>query len=124
MGSKTSVSYQGVVELEEVKSVLRGLLESLDENRVVVRRGAEHITLSPASVVELELTGKQKKDRQSLEIELSWRLEAPVEAAAGVSISSVEPEPEPEPEPAVVETAPQLAEAAAEAASLEAEAAP
>lgn len=93
---KTSVSYQGVVQLDEVKAVLRSLLASLDEGKVVVQRGTEHVTLTPAGTVELELTGKEKKDRQSLELEISWRKQEPVQSSAGISITSIEPEPQPE----------------------------
>lgn len=101
--TKTSISYHGTVGIDEAKNILRDLLNSLDEGKVVIRRGTEHVTLTPASNVELELTGKQKKDRQSLELELSWHLEAPLEGSADVDISSEEPEPPPEPEPSEAE---------------------
>lgn len=89
--SKTSITFQGIVDLDEAKSILRGLLSSLDEGKVVVQRGSEHVALTPAAVVELELTGKQKKDRQSIELEISWYAAPAVVPGGDLVISSAEP---------------------------------
>lgn len=117
MGSdKTSISYQGNVGIGEAKSVLRSLLESLEDGRVVVRRGDEHLTLTPSANLELELTGKHKKGRESLELYLSWRLDEHSDSGASLLISSQEPEPPP------ILSAEPSAEADAETADAEADA--
>lgn len=88
---RNEVSFQGRLELEEVKQVLRDLVASLEEGRLVIRRGAEHVVLEPAPVIDLELTGKRKKEKQSLEIELAWKVGQAAAPVAGLTISSTEP---------------------------------
>jgi amphi-Trp domain-containing protein len=63
-------------DLQEVSSFLRQLADKLDQNRVILRRGAEEVTLEVPHVVVLELKveeeTKKGRPKRTLEIEIEW----------------------------------------------------
>ena len=68
-----TITYEGNVELDQAVSYLENLARSLRSGTVKVEHGGEHITLQPASVIKLEVEARQKRSKESLEFQLSWR---------------------------------------------------
>jgi amphi-Trp domain-containing protein len=89
--NKVSVEFVGSLELAEAKGVLRDLFESLEKGQVVVQKGHEHVVLTLGQVVDLKVSGRRKKGKQSLSLEISWRDEAVKAERRGFSISSTAP---------------------------------
>ena len=62
--------------LKEVADFLRELANRLESGQVVLRRGAEEVTLKPPQNVILELKAEEKvkpsKTKYSFEIEIEW----------------------------------------------------
>jgi amphi-Trp domain-containing protein len=84
---------------KEAVRYLEDLVASLKEGTIVVSREQEHVTLTPAETVGIELSAKTKKGKAKFSLELSWA----EECASGLSIGSTVPE------------VPEAAEAAGEA---------
>lgn len=81
------------IAADALADVLADLAKSIREGTVVVQQGEEFVTLNPGGRMDMELEAGQKKGKQKLSIELSWRqVEVEEEAAAEFKISSEEPE--------------------------------
>jgi amphi-Trp domain-containing protein len=90
---KSEVKIKRTMEADALADVLDDLAKSIREGTVCVQRGDEFVTLNPGGRMEMELEAGQKKDKQKLSIELSWRqLDVQEEETADFKISSKEPE--------------------------------
>jgi amphi-Trp domain-containing protein len=62
--------------LKSVAAFLRDLADRLDSNQVILRKGAEELTVSiPNNVVlevKVEEEAKKRRTQRSLEIEIEW----------------------------------------------------
>ncbi len=88
---KKEVSYEGRVEMERALGYLESILESLRKRKLVLSKGDEFVVLEPGEVVELEVEGERKKDKEKLELKLSWRKSMEPAEEAGLEISSEAP---------------------------------
>ena len=77
---KHEVTVKCKMETDAVVSLLSDLVNSFREGKVVVQKGDSFITLKPAGPIEMELEATEKKGKQKIEIQLSWKEEAPPEA--------------------------------------------
>lgn len=75
---------------------LNDLAACLAQGRVVVQKGGDYAELTPAQLLSLELEVSQKKDRQKLSLELSWRTGAELAQAEPLAFASAVPAPAPE----------------------------
>jgi amphi-Trp domain-containing protein len=57
---------------KEAVRYLEDLVASLKEGTIVVSREQEHVTLTPAETVGIELSAKTKKGKAKFSLELSW----------------------------------------------------
>lgn len=91
--SKKEVSLKRTMETKQVISYMEDIVSSMKAGTVCVQRGDEFVTLKPSAPIEMEIEAEQKKDKESLVIELSWRTAA---TASGepekIMISAKEPE--------------------------------
>ena len=96
---KNGFEFKSAMEREQVAEMLENLAASLRKGTVCAQQEPEHLTLKPADVISVEFSAAQKKGKEKLEIELSWRQEtlAAEGETATLHISSTEPEPKPEP---------------------------
>lgn len=93
--SKQAVRLRAVVELQQAIEYLEDLAESLKKGSVCVSQGGEQLTLSPASLVELQLEVQRKGLKESLSFDLGWRAEPKLDdRPLGLRISAA-PEPPP-----------------------------
>lgn len=100
--SGKQISFKAFVEVEQAVSYLEDLARSLRDGTVYVRQGAQFVELAPDGGMEIEVEAAEKKGKQKLSFELSWRRKVEPEpgGGSGLSISSEKPDiPEPEPEP-------------------------
>ena len=112
MSSKQSINVKGAMDFEGVISFLSDFLVSFKERKVCVQRGEEFVTLKPGDQVEMEIEAQEKKGKQKVSLELSWKTDLPLEGDKSFKVSSMEPEVK-APEPAPAETATAQVEAAA-----------
>lgn len=94
--SKSGVSVKGTMDFPSMVAFLEDLVGCFKEKTICIQRGDEFITLKPAENIEMEIEAKQKKGKEKLVLELSWREELPQldeeEAEAPFRVSAKEPE--------------------------------
>ncbi len=91
--SKKEVSLKRTMETKQAISYLEDIVSSMKAGTVCVQRGDEFVTLKPSAPIDMDIEAEQKKDKESLVIELSWRTAttAPGEPEK-IMISAKEPE--------------------------------
>lgn len=107
---KSKIAMKQVLAYNDAVGYLEALLKSFREGRIVVRKGEEFVTLTPPENVEIEVSAKQKKDKEKFSLELSWTCVE--EGGEPLVITDKLPEPAQEPCDAVVTPAPEAADAA------------
>ena len=70
---------------------------SLKSGKIVIERNGQYVSMAAPDLMNMEISAKEKKDKNELSIELSWRKEPFVPDIAPLTITSEEP-PEPEEE--------------------------
>lgn len=92
--SKNDLKVKMHGELTNVITYLESLVNSLKEGTVVIQKSDSFITLHPQETVTLEIEAEQKKGKEELSIELSWKSEEVISAdtPSTLTISSKEPE--------------------------------
>lgn len=88
MGDKMKIEIEGKLELAQVIGHLESVLTSLKEGAVKLSQGGETMVLTPCPVVDFSLEASQKKDKEKLEISLSWKR---TDACPSVDISGAGP---------------------------------
>jgi amphi-Trp domain-containing protein len=71
MSSK--VKLEGVMELREAVARIEALASGLKEGKVVFAGENESLTLTPSRVVSAEFKAGQKKDKEKISLEISWK---------------------------------------------------
>lgn len=100
--AKKEVSISGKMEKARVIEHLDKLVRSLRDGSVYVQQGSDYVGLNPAEFVDFELDASSRKNKETLELKLSWRKVESIDETEDVTISSEKPEV---PEPAITETA-------------------
>ncbi len=89
---KNEVSIKCKLEADAVGSMLSDLAGNFKEGKVVIQKGASFVTLRPEGQIEVEIEAVEKKGKQKIEIQLSWKEEILLEAPdAEIKISAEEP---------------------------------
>lgn len=90
---KSEIKVKGLINGESICGVLSDLAQSFKEGTVCIENGQEFVTMKPGANIEFEIEASQKKGKEKLTIELTWRqVEEVVEGESGFKISSCEPE--------------------------------
>jgi amphi-Trp domain-containing protein len=91
---KKELKVKMIGELNDVIAQMEAVINSLKEGKVVIQKNNSFISLTPQDQVTLEIEAEQKKDKEELSIELSWRSADIItgDSSTGLSISSNEPE--------------------------------
>ncbi len=97
MSSKSGIVIKGTMDFQSVLTFLEDVVKSFREKTVCVQRGDEYITLKPAESIEMELEAVEKKGKQRLSLELTWREEVPAETELPFKVSCEAPLPKEEP---------------------------
>jgi amphi-Trp domain-containing protein len=80
---KIDVTREEHVSSEQLAKFFEDLAMGFRSGSVTMKQGMETITLTPPNVVFFEATMSQKKRKEKIELEISWkRLEAPQESVA------------------------------------------
>jgi len=90
---KNEVNVKGVLTVDGVSAVLKDLMKSIDAGKICIEHNEVFVTLQPSDQMDFEIKAANKKGKQKIEIELSWREALPREdASKGFKISDTEPE--------------------------------
>ena len=89
---KNEVTVICKLEADAVGSMLSDLASNFKEGKVVIQKVASFVTLRPAGQIEVEIEAVEKKGKQKIEIQLSWKEEILLDAPeAEIKISAEEP---------------------------------
>ncbi len=72
MSSKKEINLNVILDRSEVIQYLETLAENLKSDKLVIEKGSQFLSLTPAQQIEIEVDAKQKKEKEKLRIELSW----------------------------------------------------
>ena len=72
---KNEVNVKCKMEAEAVANLLSDMVNSFREGKVVIQKGSSFVTLKPIGQIEVELEAAEKKGKQKIEIQLSWKEE-------------------------------------------------
>ena len=90
---KKSVTFKGDLDATSVVKYLENLVKSLKGGTVCFQQKNDFVTLKTSSRIEVELSANQKKGKEKLSIELSWKREEEiVPKDVDFKISAKEPE--------------------------------
>lgn len=104
---KQELSVKGNMDFDSVLKFFEDFMDGFKKRTIVVQKGDEFVTLKPADMMEFEVEAKEKKGKQKLSIELSWREEVSLTEDEPLKVCSEEPKVEEAPaeEPAKDSTA-------------------
>ncbi|MBI5592677.1 MAG: amphi-Trp domain-containing protein [Deltaproteobacteria bacterium] len=89
---KNEVTVKCKQEVDAVGSMLSDLANNFKEGKVVIQKGTSFVTLRPAGQIEVEVEAVEKKGKQKIEIQLSWKEEILLDdPEAEIKISAEEP---------------------------------
>lgn len=91
---ENKISHRQLVKKEDAIAYLENMAKSMKSGKVVLERNGQFVSLTAPDVMNMEIAAKDKKDKNELLIEFSWRKEPFVPDIAALNISSDEP-PEP-----------------------------
>jgi amphi-Trp domain-containing protein len=98
--SKQKVSIEKLMEISDLVAYLEGLVSGLKEGCLVVQEGEKSLSLTPPSMLAVEIKAKRKKNKSKFAMELSWRepdIQQEKPEASGLDISRTQAQaPEPE----------------------------
>ncbi len=89
---KQEVSFKGNLEQKTVVSYLEDMIKSFKAGKVCIQNGEKFVTLQPQGDIELSVQASEKKGKEKLSFELSWR-KSPEDERKSIElkISSKEP---------------------------------
>ena len=98
MKKKNEVKIKKTMDQAAAMELLGNLKESMNNGTLCIEYESNFVTLKPTEFVKVEIEATQKKDKQKLSIEFSWK-DKPKETkpVSELKISSSEPEVPEEP---------------------------
>jgi amphi-Trp domain-containing protein len=92
---KKGVTFEDEMDLEAVQEHLKSLLAGFKAGSIYIQNGGDVVGLHPEPTVTMALEARNKKDKQSLKIEIRWQSAPVAEASKSgmLLISKKEPEP-------------------------------
>ncbi len=101
---ENKISHRQLIKKEDAIAYLENMAGSLKSGKIVIERNGQYVSMTTPELMNMEISAKEKKDKNELSIEFSWRKEPFVPDIAPLNITSEEP-PEPEEEAEKEETA-------------------
>jgi amphi-Trp domain-containing protein len=80
---KKEISFEKTMRNTELISYLESFIKSLKNGKIVIEQSGKFVCLTPTDMVAVEMEAKQKKGKEKLALEFSWKPE--------IRISSSEP---------------------------------
>ena len=90
------IAVKASLDLNQTIGYLEEVINCLREGTLCVQKADDFVTLKPQNDIMLTIEAAQKKDKESLEIEMRWRTETNPAPISEVFISDTEPEIEAE----------------------------
>ncbi|MBG0774978.1 MAG: amphi-Trp domain-containing protein [Desulfovibrionaceae bacterium] len=88
---KRKIELDGATELKQVAAYLESIVKGLKAGTLHVQLGADTLDLQLPSVVDFEMSVSQKKEKEKITVELSWRSDAVTTGPGGVVITPAGP---------------------------------
>ncbi|MFP3999488.1 MAG: amphi-Trp domain-containing protein [Desulfobacterales bacterium] len=88
---KDKITQHQRAERQEVVGYLEDLLNSLRSGKIVVEQNGHFISLNLPETLEIEIEARQKKEKGSFSIEISWKEPEAYDEPAKIRISTEEP---------------------------------
>lgn len=85
--SKQKVSMEKLMSVSDLVEYLEGLVTGLKEGCLVVQQGDKSLSLTPPTMLAVEIKAKQKKNKSKFSMELAWRAPETKEDSASLDIS-------------------------------------
>jgi len=92
---ESKISHRQLLKKEDAIAFLESMASSLKSGKVVIERNGQFVSLVTPEIMNMELSARDKKDKNELCIEFSWRKEPFIPDVSPLNITSLEP-PEPE----------------------------
>ncbi|OQX19137.1 MAG: hypothetical protein BWK80_37290 [Desulfobacteraceae bacterium IS3] len=93
---KKEISFEKTMKNSELISYLEAIVKSLKEGKIVIEQGGQFVSLTPGEMITVEMETKQKKDKERLALEFSWKAGLVIEHdEESVKISSEAPMKQP-----------------------------
>ncbi|MFW5490352.1 MAG: amphi-Trp domain-containing protein [Desulfovibrio sp.] len=86
--SKKKLKIEGLMDLSQAAEYVESVLTSIREGSLNVEKSGEQITLTPQSTVSFEMSLSQKKEKEKICIEISWKRDLKAEEARNIQIGS------------------------------------
>lgn len=86
--SKKKLKIEGLMDLTQAAEYVESVLTSIREGSLNVEKSGEQITLTPQSTVSFEMSLSQKKEKEKICIEISWKRDLKAEEARNIQIGS------------------------------------
>jgi amphi-Trp domain-containing protein len=102
---ENKISHRQLVKKDDAIAYLENMIKSLREGKIVIERNGQFVSMTAPDLMNMEISAKDKKDKNELCIELSWRKEPFVPDIAPLNITSEEPPAPIEQEKEIVEPA-------------------
>lgn len=88
---ESKISHRQLIKKEDAIVYLENMINSLKSDKIVIERNGQFVSMTTPDLMNMELTAKEKKDKNELSIEFSWRKEPFVPDIAPLNISCNEP---------------------------------
>ena len=73
MSKKQELKMEGGMDIDSAVAYLERLIDGFKSGNVRLEKGAEVLLLHPAGVLEMEIEAAQKKEKEKISIDLSWK---------------------------------------------------
>ncbi len=97
--SKQEISQKSGMSLDQAVGYIENVIDGIRRGVLTIEAGDKSVTIHPSRNVDFEIEAARKKDKESVTIELTWRLEEKTkhrDEAPPLRITAQEPPPEPE----------------------------
>jgi amphi-Trp domain-containing protein len=75
--AENEINVESMLELPQAVAYLEDIVRSLKEGHVYVEHGDNKLEMTPEPNVKVGLKAKQKRDKQSISLKISWRSTPP-----------------------------------------------
>ncbi|MFH0823924.1 MAG: amphi-Trp domain-containing protein [Pseudomonadota bacterium] len=89
--SKQEVVVKKTLEMDKAIQYLQDIVDSLKAGRICVEHQGQSVFLTPAQVVEVEFEATKKKNKERIELEITWHSSEKISTGEDLSISPKEP---------------------------------
>jgi amphi-Trp domain-containing protein len=69
---RKEIEVKSAIEIDQAVAYLQDIVNSLKQKRVCVEHGGDSLVLNPPGSVTVEVKARQKADKESISLKISW----------------------------------------------------